>query len=1249
MKKFKLKLITPLLLTLILSGCMPDSLTKFKKDPAKKASSSTASSVVDSSGNAVVFVAPTYFYYSDILTNTYNATVNTSVGTDLLAVTDGTLANPAVNANYFDSCEIVQTGDTQTRSMPTGLVFDSQDDCRIKGTPLAVTSVSTAFCSDSTYTDQATCEAAPFVWNALTSTCSNPDYQYSTQTACENGFNTWYSIGDPIPYRIKMTYHSTVGTSRYMYTTINLRVLKAITTLTYTQNERVILDVSVQPTFALSSITPLLTTNVTAGAYARATSVIDTTGTIGIAKFYDTASPNRIGLNKLVPIKVASVAPFTTNTFISKSGDSSKVGKIYKINSSTKTLYVENLSANNKYFVAGESICSNVITGICGLSYTISSINEEYYYPALSSLDNDNQFFSTRYKMSKVANIYEVGYAIKPIRPFVSSALTAANAVTYTVSPALPCSDPTDVTKCISLDSSTGEITGTFEDYLASTAFTITATNAISTKSYTIYLGAIQAPTDLSLTNKQLLTVNTTAPFKVGELIFQPIAPPLVDSIFGKITKIFDSHKMAIDNYNGNFLENTSIDNGNTFLSEKAYVIEDETCTDITYTDQTSCEAALEAWSVGPIHYNVALKLSTTGAYIPSTAGAPVYATATAGTGIGAKALVAGVFTAANDYVFLQYLTNSATTVANSKVFYEADVLDATSNVLTVLNDALKINVTSSVAFNLGVDIFSNGNASAYTYKKGTNILYLSDLSFRPAGTDIRVGDTIYNDETQTTSTANTSVTGVTHDLLFQVERGVKVHFPSFLSLGNEIVYSISPPLPTGLSLDTQTGIISGTATYSSPRKEYTLTALNFIGSAKFVFALEARDYFKVENPTTAPTFFLHKVGDAEISRKCRVNAADLLDPTTDFKALDIRCFLDVEEHDLYQIKMKLTESAGPGVCQYVEYAPFSFNQFAPQKSLGVSSRYATVQTVKTGCAIAGVTPTADMCDGNYQYFNADFPNCDEGYLDYVAETWADNGGGCVMTASLPTRVSCGGTKSKCLAGPVKDLLTAAELKLGKRSVIAESSTGYTRTFEHSSPLDNSYLTNLSVANGVINNQCSSTNDHVDSWANKTASIPDYKSPHGSQNPYYEFTCLDSAQEIKARIRVIVRDWNRAFRISDDVDNQSYTAPAAYMNILTADPFGSSYNDRSDWDDDYSGNGSALYTGATVAASCANQTAPGAVCTASLTYIPNATLCGLVNGTWNGGVCELDNEAQCLFYGGTWSGDNDYIFPWDDL
>jgi uncharacterized repeat protein (TIGR01451 family) len=59
---------------------------------------------------------------------------------------------------------------------------------------------------------------------------------------------------------------------------------------------------------------------------------------------------------------------------------------------------------------------------------------------------------------------------------------------------------------------------------------------------------------------------------------------------------------------------------------------------------------------------------------------------------------------------------------------------------------------------------------------------------------------------------------------------------------GNVIGYSVSPALPSGLSLNTTTGVISGTPTVVSANATYTVTATNSGGFATFGIQIQVND-----------------------------------------------------------------------------------------------------------------------------------------------------------------------------------------------------------------------------------------------------------------------------------------------------------------------------------------------------------------------------------------------------------------------
>jgi hypothetical protein len=75
------------------------------------------------------------------------------------------------------------------------------------------------------------------------------------------------------------------------------------------------------------------------------------------------------------------------------------------------------------------------------------------------------------------------------------------------------------------------------------------------------------------------------------------------------------------------------------------------------------------------------------------------------------------------------------------------------------------------------------------------------------------------------------------------------VSYSPTLSLGTNITYSVSPSLPSGLSLNTSTGVISGTTPSSSNDTTYTITAANGISSTTASFRIRIQFFSGTINP----------------------------------------------------------------------------------------------------------------------------------------------------------------------------------------------------------------------------------------------------------------------------------------------------------------------------------------------------------------------------------------------------------------
>jgi hypothetical protein len=1143
MKTFNTKLIVALFTTLVLTGCMPDSLTKFKKDAPKKAATTatddTNPPITDGNGNAVdpdTLIFPTKFYFGHEGVPAEDAfQVNTAVSRT--PQTDGTLADPATRNIIFIRCELDTSGAVITRTLPPGLALN-QSTCSITGTPTTI------------YSD-----------------------------------TTLGNVGGKIAYTVRMLYkganYTGVGTESSLSATISFAIYDVPGALDMTQNDKLQVKLTVNNGALVSNIQTNTDSLVSYNRYG----VLNTNKNVaGIVKYVDSAS-STVGIYRVQPLVVGSTIPFAVNGFVSTAGNV-KRGKILSVNSTTKTIYVEALTANTT-FAVGDALDN--ASSFLAADSTVTAVTTAYKFSVGAKVDNDSQYFTEKFNVEKVIQTYERGVTIQPISPILTTTILPANGVFYGISPALP--------DGLSFDETTGVISGVFNNTLDATSFTITAYNDLGESNYVVYLAAINSPKDLSYTSNQLISVNSNTLFLEGESLFQPIAAPLTTSVQGKILRKVSTNKLSIENLNGSFLSEASLDSGNAYYSEKNYV----------------------TLASAPNHFNVALKVT-------SAASFPAGTYLGASNGAKGRVIYSDIV---NNVLYVQFLTPTvvSSTPAGASVFSftEGTTLDdaypwvAPIDTITQVeasNMALTLN--DSTGFDSGNDFTTNTSLSGYIYDldSSTDIIKVNEINRTSAvGSNyFRVGQSL--DQGEYYSAPATTISAVTHDNLIVIERGVSRVLNANVSQGTSIIYSISPALPSGLSLNALTGVISGTPTTMSARKSYVVTATNLLDKSFYTFDLEVRDYFTFTEASGAKSFLTHKVGDSRSNRACRINAADILNGTS--AGLDIGCNLEAEELELFYTKLKMTASIGGGACEYIGFRPYAFWQYAPIKS-------AKTVHYDSGCAsgvpgaISASPTSADLCDGNYT--NAGGPNCDEGVLNVTVHTRTAAAGACDTTATQT--IACAGVKTACLAGPVTTVMSSAELSSGYRSQTVASSSGATKTWELKSSVEYLDITNLRNANGVVNNACSDTRADANTWAADQASRLSTVSPFGGgESPFYEFTCLDAAKDIKARIRLTVREWNRTFRINDIYD--LVVGPPitpSKMNDISAPVFGTSYNNVLDWDDDYT----AIGTAATMPA------------------------CGRTAGTCSD-VTKL-TEATCIAVPATWTPTPAklYQFPGSDI
>ena len=229
-----------------------------------------------------------------------------------------------------------------------------------------------------------------------------------------------------------------------------------------------------------------------------------------------------------------------------------------------------------------------------------------------------------------------------------------------------------------------------------------------------------------------------------------------------------------------------------------------------------------------------------------------------------------------------------------------------------------------------------------------------------------------------------------------------------------------------------------------------------------------------------------------------------------------------------------------------------------------------------------------------YDHSAAEGPNCDAG--KFTARSWSrDDTDACVST---DVQTDCGGLHKNCYGGPG----TISDYSLDgvpAEIVIPSLENGFDNResgWSFPAPLAENQSSNLFLANYL--KMCV---DETHTYTYKTNSLGGFGTnslyyfinagynitsidlngtdrvvdPLRTINPYYAFVCYDRAKDIKARVRVIVREWDRRFSQTDpnlQQGNPDTGKLDPLMDTAGAETSGSDFgpwNDFNDWGDKY--------------------------------------------------------------------------------
>jgi hypothetical protein len=441
--------------------------------------------------------------------------------------------------------------------------------------------------------------------------------------------------------------------------------------------------------------------------------------------------------------------------------------------------------------------------------------------------------------------IYKVSASISANTPSITGTSTSNTPMTFAVSPSLPSG--------LSISSTTGAISGTPTSSTAKASYTVTATNAVGSTTASVNITCMITPSSLAYSSSSLIyglnaVINNTVTSLTGDAPFTwSITPTLpgalyLSSLDGRITGV-----ATVTSPSTSYTITVSNAVGSTTASITLAVL--QTPSGFSYPQSTYI------WPINVALTGVAPTLST----LPS--GSAVVFSITSG-----NTLPTGVILNATDGSLygtpttVTALTTYSIVAANSVGNVTAYVSLVVAQPLTLLSYTL-----NTAKYRLNSAITTNSPSLTGTVSISVPVTY-SVLPSLPTGLSLSTTTgSITGTPTVVIDTAAYVVTAT--NVLGSVQRSLSLTIamiPSSLSYGvtyaiylvgstitdniatvsgtstsnTPITFGISPSLPTGLSISTTTGTISGTPSVVASNTSYVVTATNAVGSTSVTLAI---------------------------------------------------------------------------------------------------------------------------------------------------------------------------------------------------------------------------------------------------------------------------------------------------------------------------------------------------------------------------------------------------------------------------
>lgn len=318
------------------------------------------------------------------------------------------------------------------------------------------------------------------------------------------------------------------------------------------------------------------------------------------------------------------------------------------------------------------------------------------------------------------------------------------------------------------------------------------------------------------------------------------------------------------------------------------------------------------------------------------------------------------------------------------------------------------------------------------------------------------------------------AIGAVTYVPAFYLKKGNFYEFPFTLDKGvGTSTYSLSPVnAPPGMTFVASSGSIITDDIQDSEslaRTNYQVEASNGAGKTTFRATFEVLEYFELQAYTSADnrntSVVLHRAGQGNQLAPCGMFEAQMGVGTCTGGSgrnktecvngggtwnlnNDTLCYLEIGEEDLWFNGMKLKLEVSGAQCEFVAHEPYTMYKFRPGTTDVTSTdvykhnSFLGCNTTLIGSAVGkfpaptndytldlngtnGIDAPGDMClreNGGFNYQdvfrellveNKNGPNCDEGAVQVVEVTWAQHGFECYNSGNTLTADT---TASSCIA-----------------------------------------------------------------------------------------------------------------------------------------------------------------------------------------------------------------------------------------